>query len=147
MLKALFAVTALFAFCIGLTTLSAMAVAPTEIARVLRVHDGDTFIVDLKNCLQPIVCTDIPIRIAGIDTPEILGKCKSEAENAVKAKILLQSLLHNARKIELFAVKRDKFFRLRAEVWIDGVNISNIMLEQGLARKYDGGKRAGWCGL
>jgi micrococcal nuclease len=48
------------------------------VSRLINVYDGDTIRVDIANCDQPILCKNISIRIFGIDTPEIRGKCQNE---------------------------------------------------------------------
>ena len=52
------------------------------VSRVISVYDGDTFRVDIDS-LPPIVGKNIPIRLNGVDTPEIRGKCKYEKDLAV----------------------------------------------------------------
>ena len=58
-----------------LTTLSAQA-APqygtVTVSKVISVYDGDTFRVNIDS-LPPIVGKNIPIRVNGVDTPEIQG--------------------------------------------------------------------------
>lgn len=48
------------------------------VSKLISVYDGDTIRVDIANCDQPILCQNISIRIFGIDTPEIRGKCQNE---------------------------------------------------------------------
>ena len=43
--------------------------------------------------------------------------------------------------IDLREVERGKYFRLVAEVIADGENMSDVLLERGLAWPYDGGTR------
>ena len=43
--------------------------------------------------------------------------------------------------IELHGVTRRKYFRLVAEVIADGENMSDVLLEAGLVRPYDSGRR------
>ena len=54
------------------------------VSRVISVYDGDTFRVDIDS-LPPIVGKNIPIRLNGVDTPEIRGKCKYEKDLALVA--------------------------------------------------------------
>ena len=37
--------------------------------------------------------------------------------------------------------------RVIADVLIDGRSLATALIEAGLARRYDGGRRAGWCSL
>ena len=47
------------------------------VSKVISVYDGDTFRVNIDS-LPPIVGKNIAIRVNGIDTPEIRGKCQYE---------------------------------------------------------------------
>jgi endonuclease YncB( thermonuclease family) len=104
---------------------------------VYRAVDGDT----IKTS------EGVYIRLLGIDTPEIRGLCKKEKQLALEAKSYLQIILDNAQEIEVKAGhKSDKYGRLLAHVYADGLDLSSLMLQSGMARIYDGGKRDGWCG-
>ena len=48
-----------------------------SVSKVISVYDGDTFRVNIDS-LPPIVGKNIPIRVNGVDTPEIRGKCQYE---------------------------------------------------------------------
>ena len=71
-----------------LTTLSAQA-APqygtVTVSKVISVYDGDTFRVNIDS-LPPIVGKNIAIRVNGVDTPEIRGKCQYEKDLALEAR-------------------------------------------------------------
>ena len=49
------------------------------------------------------------------------------------------------RSIELGGIERGNFFRLIADVWIDGRSLAAALIQAGLGRPYAGGKRQGWC--
>jgi micrococcal nuclease len=40
---------------------------------------------------------------------------------------------------------RGKYFRILADVYVDGENLTDLLISAGHARPYDGGKREGWC--
>ena len=111
---------------------------------VIKVHDGDTFIVNIAGC-PDVLCKSMPVRISGIDAPEMRGKCPQEIAGALAAKNYLAGQVMNAKDIALHDPTRDKYFRISAYVFVDGVNVGDEMVKQGLARTYTGGKRAGWC--
>ena len=106
-------------------------------AKVLRVYDGDTFFVDLK-CDFKIACKNIPIRVAGIDTPEIRG---SEKVKGLLAQNFVENLLMGAKKVELRNLKRGKYFRIVADVYFDDKNLAELLLKEGYAVEYHGGKK------
>ena len=114
------------------------------VSKVISVYDGDTFRVDIDS-LPPIVGKNIPIRLNGVDTPEIRGKCKYEKDLAVKARDFVRNKLANAKEIKLTKLQRGKYFRVVADVMIDGVSLEQELLDNELAYKYTGGKKSSWC--
>jgi len=113
-------------------------------SRVISVYDGDTFRVDIDS-LPPIVGKNIPIRLNGVDTPEIQGKCQYEKDLALIARDFVRNKLANAKEIKLTKLQRGKYFRVVADVMIDGVSLEQELLENKLAYKYTGGKKSSWC--
>ena len=114
------------------------------VSKVISVYDGDTFRVDIDS-LPPIVGKNIPIRLNGVDTPEIRGKCQYEKDLALKARDFVRNRLTNAKEIKLAKLQRGKYFRVVADVMIDGVSLEQELLENKLAYKYTGGKKSSWC--
>jgi len=72
--------------------------------------------------LPAVFGDDINIRVAGVDTPEIRGKCPAEKALAIEARDRVRELLTNAKTIDLLNVERGKYFRLVASVRIDGID-------------------------
>lgn len=114
------------------------------IDEVTSVYDGDTFRANIKG-YPNIIGYRMSIRIRGIDTPELKSKCEKEKILARAAKQLTVSLLRSAKVIELKNIKRGKYFRLVADVYVDGVSISGILIDKGLAVEYDGRTKIEWC--
>lgn len=113
---------------------------------VVKVHDGDTFTVNIAGC-PDVLCKNMPVRISGIDAPEMKGKCSQETAGAIAAKNYLTGQVMNAQDIALHDPTRDKYFRISAHVFADGVNVGDEMVKKGLARTYSVGQRVGWCGV
>ena len=126
-------------------TATAKDYGSATVSEVISVYDGDTFRATIKN-YPAIVGENIAIRVNGIDTPEIRGKCPSEKALAIKARDMARLMLNNAKVIELHNISRGKYFRIVADVFIDGVNLGDILLDAKLARRYSGKKKKGWCG-
>ena len=114
------------------------------VSKVISVYDGDTFRVDIDS-LPPIVGKNIPIRLNGVDTPEIRGKCQYEKDLALKARDFVRNKLANAKEIKLTKLQRGKYFRVVADVMVDGVSLEKMLLDNELAYKYTGGKKSSWC--
>ena len=114
------------------------------VSKVISVYDGDTFRVDIDS-LPPIVGKNIPIRLNGVDTPEIRGKCQYEKDLAIKARDFVRNKLANAKEIRLTKLQRGKYFRVVADVMFDGVSLEQELLDNALAYKYTGGKKSSWC--
>ena len=112
--------------------------------KVVSVYDADSFFITQRNWPE-IVGKRIGVRVNGVDSPEIRGKCKQEKEWAKVAKMYTFNALKNARYVELKDVQRGKYFRILATVYIDNINLADSLIAAGLGRAYNGGKRGGWC--
>ncbi|MBF0620790.1 MAG: thermonuclease family protein [Magnetococcales bacterium] len=108
-------------------------------------HDGDTIRFNIPNT-HPLFGHNIPIRLRGIDTPEINSSCPSERQHAIAARQHVHTLLHNAHTITLKRVGRGKYFRILGDVVFDGVDLGQHLLQNGWAVSYDGDqKKSVWC--
>ena len=90
-----------------------------KVSRLLRVIDGDTFACDIDEH-SAIAGKNISIRLRGINTPELRSRNPEESKSANLEKQRLSDLLNNARIIELRNIDRDKYFRIDADVYING---------------------------
>ena len=44
-------------------------------------------------------------------------------------------------------MERGKYFRIAADVYVDGENLGDLLIEAGVAIRYNGGKKTHrWCG-
>ena len=114
------------------------------VSRVTTIYDGDSFSATIDSWPE-IAGKNIPIRIYGIDTPEMRGECKREIELARMAKKATVALIRSAKVIELKQMRRDKYFRIDADVYADGKNVGDKLIKDGLAKPYYGGKKNTWC--
>ena len=135
----------LVAIClISFTVIKANESESYTIEKIISVYDGDTFRADIRG-LPDIIGKNIAIRILGIDTPEIKGKCEEEKIVAIKARDFSRKALLNAKTITLKNLKRDKYFRLLADVYFDDIDLANALLVNNFAVKYSGKKKSSWC--
>jgi endonuclease YncB( thermonuclease family) len=119
--------------------------ATFALVTLLSVHDGDTLSVTVDG-LPPIFGENIRVRMRGIDAPDLTSKSKCEAKKAIEAREFVRKLLVGKR-ITLNNVWRDKYFRLLADVEVDGKKVSDQLLKQNLAVPYYGLKKpiVDWC--
>lgn len=112
------------------------SLAVTGLRGAPRVIDGDTF--DYRGDR---------IRIAGIDTPETHPpRCPREAALGARATERLEELL--AQPFTLTPIDRDEDVygrKLRHVRLADGRDAGTVLIAEGLARPYAGGRRP-WCG-
>jgi micrococcal nuclease len=73
------------------------------------------------------------------------GKCNKEKQLARLAKQFTVGHLRAAKIIVLKNIKRGKYFRLIADVYIDGVNLGELLINQDHAVKYKGKTKQTWC--
>jgi endonuclease YncB( thermonuclease family) len=107
-------------------------------------YDGDTCSISIPG-LPPIFGNKLGLRLVGIDTPEMKGKCDEERALAQQAKAFLNSRLETAQEIKVEFVARDKHFRVLVLIIADGLDLADAMVEAGLARNYHGEAKSSWC--
>lgn len=84
------------------------------------------------------------IRIEGIDAPETdQAKCPAERAQGEAAKRRLQSLL-NSGPIAIQRTGIDRYRRTLARVFVNSVDVGEVMVGEGLVRRYGGGRQP-WC--
>jgi endonuclease YncB( thermonuclease family) len=110
--------------------------------RLVSIHDGDTITVDIVNW-PPIIGHHIPIRIKGIDTPEMNDKSERVRALAVVSKEFLTTKIAKS-SLQIRNLERDKYFRISADLYADGTNVGEVLLKKGFAKHYDGGKKPVW---
>lgn len=127
--------------------LAAAVAANIYSARVVHVVDGDTVRVEIAIWQDQAISTSI--RLRGIDTPEIRGKCARERELALKAKAALAEILPAGSLITISRIRPDKYGgRYDADVQTStGRDPAAELIAADLARPYQGAARAGWCEL
>jgi len=100
------------------------------------VVDGDTFWMEGEK-----------IRIADIDTPETHpARCSDEARLGNAATDRLQALLNSGGfRLQPITRDTDRYGRKLRVVVRDGQSLGMVLVREGLARPYSGGRREPWC--
>ncbi len=122
------------------------ALAEAYRAHLVKVVDGDTVEVRVHVWLGQEVITRV--RLLGIDAPEIAGACGLERIQAVAARDRLAALMGDG-PVTLVDLRPDKYFGRVVGRVLTGVgdDAGAMLVREGLARPYSGGRRQGWCAL
>lgn len=126
----------------------AVVQGPVE-ADVNRVLDGDT--VAFTAYPFPEVAIRGIVRMDGIDTPEVRGKCQEEKKKAAEATAFLRSTIGaNKGRVKMTVIglvgeDGGAFGRYRAVLSINNDSLSALMIQKGFARENHGEKRGDWC--
>ena len=120
--------------------------------KVIKVYDGDTITIATKlpynnnsSFFRFLPYNNSPffrfsVRLRGIDCPEIRTKNENEKQCAKIAKELLSDHIYH-KIVTLENVDYDKYGRILADVFLDGKNITELLINKRLAVKYDGGTK------
>ena len=115
--------------------------ASFEDVSIASVYDGDTFKINL-NCSMAVYCEKVPVRVLGVDTPEIKGKTEREKKLAQQAKTFTKNFLAQG-PISLSNCGRDKYFRLLCDVTNgQGKNLAQELIKAKLGYSYYGGTKS-----
>ena len=117
------------------------SVAGPVSARIVRIIDGDTLLVDAHP--WPGHAVRVSVRLRGIDTPERRSACANERAAADLARVELERLVSGFSTVDLINVSGGKYYgRVLADLRAGTRDVAAAMLESGLARPYAGGRRA-----
>ena len=113
---------------------------PFELVEVI---DGDTFRARVDIWLGQTVT--VKVRLKGVDTPEMNGKCAAEKKLARQAKAFAENWLRK-NQAQLTNVHYGTYAgRVLATAQIvNGDSLSAALLSENLAKPYHG-RRAQWC--
>jgi micrococcal nuclease len=110
----------------------------SETAARMRVIDGDT-LEDMRE--------DVTYRVVNIDTPETGPRARCDAERNLgnRATEMVRALVSGAQQMEMRETGRiDRYGRTIAFVLIDGRDLGETLIAQGVARPWRG-RREPWC--
>ncbi|OCW57442.1 thermonuclease family protein [Hoeflea olei] len=120
-------------------TLLKMIAGPVA-ATVVRIVDGDTVVVVAQP--WPDQSVHVAVRLRGIDTPELRSTCPSFKRAAKQAKLALAEAISPGDRVELRNIAGGKFYgRVVADLSRNDENLGDMLVDQGLAVRYDGGRR------
>ena len=109
--------------------------------KIRRVVDGDTVDIDIDLGFGVWLHKE-RVRIYGIDTPESRTRDKEEKVKGLAAKARVIELLDKVDgKFTLQSHGVGKYGRCLGEIFIDDNNLNQLLVTEGHAKKYYGGKR------
>lgn len=125
----------LIATTLGAATILAGAIYATATATAssMRVLDGDT-----------IELAGERVRILNIDTAELEARCPAELVLAQQARARLTDLLDDGPLDIRRIARRDRYGRTLATISVNGRDVGEVLISEGLARRWDG-RRHPWC--
>jgi endonuclease YncB( thermonuclease family) len=101
---------------------------------ILRVIDGDTVVVAAPWLPDPLE-KSIAVRFWGVNTPEVYSRDPAERKKAREARLFVESMLQgHSYRVEF--IEPDKYFRILGKVWVDGSDLSDLLIERGLGVPY-----------
>jgi len=117
-------------------------------AKLIRILDADTMEVDIDLGFG-VVLAKRKLRLDGLDSPEIKTPegviAKDATENWLKENTTIKKQLTISTTYVTFqsiSDKPDKYGRILAKViGKDGTTLNEYLVETGMAKSYDGGKR------
>ena len=115
-------------------------VPPVSRGKVIKVYDGDTITIASKLPYIDSVIYRFSVRLIGIDAPEIKGSTDIEKKLAKVSRDALHKLIFG-KIVRLENVGTEKYGRLLANVYLDDINISKWMIQNGYAIAYNGGRK------
>ena len=107
-----------------------------EITKVRRVIDGDTIEVTVDLGFR--IFHNITVRLLGINAPEARTKDLEEKAKGLEAKDFLRIYMDDNKNsfMTVDSRKLDSFGRSLGDVFVDGENLSDLMLREGHAVHY-----------
>ena len=113
---------------------------------LLRVVDGDT--IDIRADLGFDCFMKLRLRFAGINTPESRTRNLEERALGKAATARLVEILESADSLEFESFGKGKFGRVLATPYAvigdERTDVCQMLVREGHARLYDGGKREPW---
>ena len=104
-------------------------------AKLIKIIDGDT--IDAEIDLGFKVSVRKRIRFLGINAPETRTRDLKEKQAGLRTKSRLETLFDASKGV--FTLKSHgvgKFGRVLGEIFIENININELLLNEGLASKY-----------
>ncbi|WP_299128286.1 thermonuclease family protein [uncultured Winogradskyella sp.] len=101
-------------------------------AKIIDVYDGDTITAQVD--LGFLVSREMKFRLYGIDTPELRGE---ERPEGLKVRDILRGrILDKEVVIYSYKDKQGKYGRFLANIFLEGEDINQWLIDEGHAKPY-----------
>ncbi|MFZ8865052.1 MAG: thermonuclease family protein [Rickettsiales bacterium] len=107
-------------------------------------YDGDTVTFNIPN-IHPVFGQKLNISLIDVKAPTTYSRNKCEKKLAKETKILVRNIFKNAKFIEAKNIVRDKKFGLKGNIFVDGKNLSEKLLDKKRAVPIKDYKNTNWC--
>ena len=108
-----------------------------KVKEVVKVVDGDT--IDVVIDLGFYLSIKKRVRLEGINAPESRTRNLSEKKRGLKAKARLKEMCESDLVLKCHGL--GKYGRVLGEFFVDGKSLNKLMVTEGHAVEYFGGKR------
>jgi len=131
---------------------NALALKPTECkhdidklscAQYVSNYDGNSFVFNVLD-VHPLLGSKLKFELLGLETGSIRSKDKCEKVKAKQAKALVSTLAKASQRIDLVSIQKSKSGKLKGDVLLDGVSLTDRLIQEKLAIT-QGDKKHNWC--
>lgn len=112
------------------------------VEKVISVDEGFSFRCDIK-AWPAVIGKDITVRIDGVGPPLIVTR--EDMPNKffeLQTTKFLERTFAEAQGVRLENIKRGRSFSIVADVIVDSNSVADLLIGEGLARRYEGGEEA-----
>ena len=113
---------------------------PITEGQVIKVYDGDTITIATRLPYPGSPLYRFPVRLNGIDCPEIKSHSEDEKSIAQLAKKELEELIMH-KTVTLKNIQNEKYGRVLADVYLNDLHLNQYMIMKKFAVAYDGGTK------
>lgn len=109
---------------------------PIDSGHVIKVYDGNTFIVASHLPYENSPLYRFTVLLKGVDCSLITCGTEKEKQCAIFAREELESLILE-KKITLKNIQNEKYGRILADIFVDGIHVNQHMIDKKLVIPYD----------
>jgi endonuclease YncB( thermonuclease family) len=109
---------------------------PINCGHVIKVYDGNTFIVAAHLAYDNSPLYRFTVLLKGVDCSVLMCGTEQEKQCAIFAREELETLILE-KKITLKNIQNEKYGRILADIFVDGIHVNQHMIDKKLVVPYD----------